>query len=173
MFGRDDSHLRLLFSFGLGTGAPGIWHRRLGEAVDTPAEMMQRQVDWAATHGFVDRLALLAEHGYRPVASTDHPAGGRTAADIHRAGTPAAVRLAVRQGADVDAMQDGRTALHHHAWIGDVEMVVALLDAGANPKLTDGTYGTTPLDWARHGHQPETAALLDPARINSADVGLE
>ena len=73
---------------------------------------------------------------------------------------PDAVRLAVDLGADVNATKDGRTALHHHAWIGDVEMVVALLAAGADPNLTDETYGTTPLHWAWHGHQPQTAALL-------------
>ncbi len=160
MFGRDDSHLRLLFSYGLGDGDGGVWRRRLGEAVDTPAEMLQRQADWAADHGFVQRVALLAEHGYRATIAPEVPVGQRTAPDIHRAGTPDAVRLAVDLGADVNARRDGRTALHHHAWIGDVEMVVALLAAGADPNLTDETYGTTPLHWARHGHQPLTAALL-------------
>ena len=31
MFGRDDSHLELLFEYGLGTGDGGVWQERLGE----------------------------------------------------------------------------------------------------------------------------------------------
>ena len=60
MFGRDDSHLELLVEYGLGTGDGGAWWQRLGDATESPAEMMLRQVDWAQAHGFERRLALLA-----------------------------------------------------------------------------------------------------------------
>jgi ankyrin repeat protein len=80
------------------------------------------------------------------------------------------VSAAVKAGSDVNAFHDGHTALHQQAWIGDVEMVEALLAAGADRTLLDDTYRATPLDWAEHGRQSETAALLRAAaRINSTE----
>ena len=75
MFRPDNSHLEVLFEFGLGTGDGGPWRRRLGDAVESPAEMMARQVGWAIDHGFTDRLALLISHG---VDVTSRLADGRT-----------------------------------------------------------------------------------------------
>jgi hypothetical protein len=63
MFGADDSHLELLFAHGLADAGPSPWERRLGEAMETRDQMWQRQVDWAAEHGFAERLSLLARHG--------------------------------------------------------------------------------------------------------------
>lgn len=63
MFRRGDDHLELLFGFGLGSGDPGPWPRRLGEAMETREQMWRRQVHWAADHGFTERLELLARHG--------------------------------------------------------------------------------------------------------------
>lgn len=159
MFNRDDGHLSLLFEYGLGTGDGGVWRHRLGDALESVEEMMGRQVRWARSHGFTDRLALLAEHGFVPKRAGSR---GFRAPSIHRAGSVAAVADVVGLGADVDEAQGGRTALHHFAWIGDVEMVQALVDAGANPDVVDATHGTTPLGWAEYGRQPATAALLRP-----------
>jgi hypothetical protein len=156
MFGRDDSHLELLFEYGLGTGDGGAWRQRLGDATESPAEMMLRQVDWAQAHGFDRRLALLARHGFAPAVST----GPRPGPSVHAAGSPEAVTAAVDAGADVDAFEEGHSALHQQAWIGDVEMVRALLAAGANPYLIDREHGTTPLAWAEYARQAETAAVL-------------
>ncbi len=139
MFTREDDHLRLLFDHGLGTVTDGPWQRRLGEALEGPAQMFDRQVRWAAEHGFTDRLALLAEHGV-DVSS----------ADVVRWTVPA----------DPDALVGGRTALHDAAWEGDLERVEALLAAGADPGIRDLTHGTTPLGWAEHAFQPETARRL-------------
>ncbi len=161
MFGRDDSHLELLFAYGLGTGDGGVWRERLGDATESPAEMMQRQVDWARTHGFDRRLALLARHGFGPDDQPDRPdPEPPQPPSVHTAGSPEAVAAAVAQGADVDAYEHGRSALHQQAWIGDEEMVRALLDAGANPDLVDAEHGTTALAWAEYARQPGTAALL-------------
>ncbi|HEV2637674.1 MAG TPA: ankyrin repeat domain-containing protein [Actinocrinis sp.] len=66
MFGRDDDHLELLFEFGLGTDAGGVWRARLGGSdsiVETPAQMVRGQLRWAIAHGMADRVRLLAEHG--------------------------------------------------------------------------------------------------------------
>ena len=156
MFGRDDSHLELLFDHGLGLGDGGVWRQRLGDATESPAEMMRRQVDWAQAHGFERRLALLARHGFAPAAST----ASRSGPSVHAAGSPEAVAAAVAGGAQVDAYEDGHSALHQQAWIGDVEMVRALLAAGADPDLLDDEHGTTPLAWAEYARQPGTAAIL-------------
>ncbi|MHA3018818.1 ankyrin repeat domain-containing protein [Mycobacterium sp. BMJ-28] len=140
MFSADDSHLLLLFAHGLADAAPGPWERRLGEAMETRAQMWQRQVDWAAEHGFADRLALLARHGID--ASTAELRPVRFPADPnHR-----------------DA--DGATPLHHAAWDGDLELIGRLLEAGADPGITDLRFDATPLGWAEHAYQTEAAELL-------------
>lgn len=163
MFGRDDEHLRILLAHGLGRGEGGVWHRRLGEALEDPADMVQRQVDWARDHGFTERLALLAAYGFtegRPVHSPSpwRPAGHEP--EIASAATPQGVRALAAAGGDLDALIDGRTLLHHAAWIGDVELVTALLECGADPEVVDAEHGTTPLGWAEYGHAEATAAIL-------------
>ena len=72
-------------SIGLGTGDGGVWKRRLGDAVDTPAEMMQRQVDWAASHGFVNDWPCSRRTGSAVRVDRDPRSGRR---HIHRAGAP-------------------------------------------------------------------------------------
>ena len=62
-FEPGDDHLELLFEFGLGTGDGGPWRRRLGDAVDTPAEMLRGQLVWAIAHGMTERVRLLISHG--------------------------------------------------------------------------------------------------------------
>jgi hypothetical protein len=141
MFTREDDHLRVLFAHGLGTPTEGPWRQRLGEALEGLDEMFDRQVRWAAEHGFARRLDLLAEHG------------------IDVSG------VALTQWTlppDPNALVDGRTALHDAAWEGDVVRVQALLEAGADPGIRDLTHGSTPLGWAEHAFQTETADRLRP-----------
>ena len=163
MFSRDDDHLRILLPAGLGRGDGGPWHRRLGEALESPVDMVQRQVDWARDHGFTERLELLASYGFttgRPVTSPSPWRADPSEPPIAGAGTPAGVRALAAAGGDLDADVGGRTMLHHAAWIGDVELVEALLDCGANPNVRDAEHGATPLGWAEHGHAEATAAIL-------------
>jgi ankyrin repeat protein len=63
MFQPGNDHLELLFEFGLGTGDGGPWRRRLGDALDTPAEMVRGELAWAITHGLAERVRLLVSHG--------------------------------------------------------------------------------------------------------------
>jgi Ankyrin repeats (many copies) len=63
MFEPGNDHLELLFEFGLGTGDGGPWRRRLGDALDSPAEMVRGELAWAITHGMAERVRLLVEHG--------------------------------------------------------------------------------------------------------------
>ena len=61
MFGTDDSHLRLLFRYGLGRGDGGPWRARL--SLDPPAELVRGQLLWAVSHDQRDRVRLLVEIG--------------------------------------------------------------------------------------------------------------
>ena len=165
MFGRDDSHLRLLLAHGLGQGDGGVWGRRLGARQDTPQRMVALQVDWARAHGLTDRLALLREHGFVEGAPAEEPSPWRERGPvppIASAGTAAGVRAVAAAGGDLDAKVHGRTLLHHAAWIGDVELVRALLDVGADPQVLDDEFGSTPLGWAEWAYATLTAALLRP-----------
>jgi hypothetical protein len=63
MFDPDDSHLVLLFEYGLGRGDGGPWRARLGDGMDTPAGLLRAQLSWAATHGMARRVRLLIEQG--------------------------------------------------------------------------------------------------------------
>lgn len=143
MFRPDDSHLELLFAHGLADAGPSPWERRLGEAMETREQLWQRQIRWAAEHGFRDRLALLARHGI----------------DV------SGVELVARTFPDDPNARDdeGATPLHHAAWEGDLPLIRRLLAAGADPSITDGRFESTPLQWAEHAYQTEAAELLRAA----------
>jgi ankyrin repeat protein len=63
MFGRRDDHLELLLSRGLGSDRNGRWYRLLGDRLDSPADLLAGQLDWALVHNHWTRVALLARHG--------------------------------------------------------------------------------------------------------------
>lgn len=63
MFTGGTRHLELLFEFGLGQGTDGVWSKRLGTRLDTPAEILQQQMGWAAKYNQMERIRLLIEHG--------------------------------------------------------------------------------------------------------------
>lgn len=72
---------------------------------------------------------------------------------------PAALWL-LRQGAEVGITnQDGNTALHYAAGLGEVEFMRALLDRGADPNSTTRVQ-STPLHWAAKEGQEVALALL-------------
>lgn len=140
MFRADDSHLEVLFAHGLATAGPSPWELRLGEELESRADMWSRQVQWAAEHGFGGRLTLLERHGIDV-----------SGVDLVEPAVPA----------DPNARDDeGATPLHHAAWDGDLERIRELLTAGADPTITDGRFGATPLGWAEHAYQTEAAELL-------------
>jgi ankyrin repeat protein len=108
--------------------------------METREQMWQRQIAWAAEHGFADRLHLLAQHGI----------------DV------SGIEIATPSAPDDPNVRDeqGATPLHHAAWDGDLELIQRLLDTGTDPNITDLRFGSTPLGWAEHAYQTEAADLL-------------
>jgi len=91
MFEPDDSHLVLLFEHGLGQGDGGPWRVRLGDAWESPTELLRSQLSWAVTHDMADRVRLLIDHGVdvrSPFATRSFGIGpaqvGRTPLDLAR-----------------------------------------------------------------------------------------
>jgi ankyrin repeat protein len=80
------------------------------------------------------------------------------------AGRVEAVPLLAELGFDINAGNDGETALHWSAWYGDIAAARVLLDAGADPSAIDQTFDSTPLDWAEHAGQVDFIAFISPLR---------
>ncbi|MBG0830465.1 ankyrin repeat domain-containing protein [Planomonospora sp. ID67723] len=78
-------------------------------------------------------------------------------------GRVAAVRLAFALGFDVNARLPS-TALHKAARAGDLPMVRALLELGADRSLREPDYDATPLEWAQFAGQAEVAEFLSQER---------
>ena len=79
---------------------------------------------------------------------------------IRGATTPSAVAAVAAAGFDLDAREDGSTALHQAAFAGDLPLIAALLEAGADPEVTDDQHHQTPSQWAAYGRQHAAQALL-------------
>jgi ankyrin repeat protein len=103
----DNSHLELLFEFGLGTGDPGPWAARLGPRAATVADYLQLNLEWAAQHGFVERVRLLLDHGVDPNGKSHYHA------------------------------EDGRSPYEMAEVAGNRESAELLLAAGAEPRRLD------------------------------------
>ncbi|MEV6156649.1 ankyrin repeat domain-containing protein [Nonomuraea sp. NPDC052129] len=75
----DTAHLQLLLEFGLGRGAGGPWHARLGPTLQSPQQMLRDELATAALRGGPRRARLLLAHGAEVDGLGGHPAyGGRT-----------------------------------------------------------------------------------------------
>jgi ankyrin repeat protein len=97
MFLPDNDYLEFLFQFGLGTGTGGPWKRRMGDALDSPAELLRGELAWAVTHGLTDRVRLLADNGVDVV--TPYPDGTTTTAMAATTGHPDLIEFLVTRGA--------------------------------------------------------------------------
>ena len=168
MFGRDDGHLRILLAAGLGHGDGGTVAPPPRRGAGGPGG------DGAAPGrlGAGPRLHRAPRTAGRPWVHRG-PAGGFAVTVAARGDRSRRSPLrALPTGCGhwlpraVTSMRrfDGHTLLHHAAWIGDVELVEALLECGADPDVVDAEHGTTPLGWAEHGHAEATAAMLQRLR---------
>lgn len=129
-FTRGASHLRLLLDHGLGVASPGLRHERPGEPGPSPDDLLRGQLFWAAEHGHLDRVALLAACRIDLNAKDSL---GRTASELaalndHRD----IVRLLERHGADPVALSpaDQLAAACHGGRRGEAQALLA-----ARPEL--------------------------------------
>ena len=126
MFGPDDDHLALLLARGLAASDGGVWKARLGDALDTPRQMLRAQLGWAVDHRMGERVRLLAAHGVDVRAPLDD---GRSPAEhAQRNGDPDLLAQLLAQGADAPAPTPV-DALLGAALAGDATAVAALREA--------------------------------------------
>src|SRR2546423_3921165 len=94
----------------------------------------------------------------QPVTGT---AGDTPVADAAEKSDRSAIRMLLKQHADVNAAQpDGMTALHWAAYLEDFETAKLLAKAGA--EVTTNAYGVTPLSLAcLNGNASLVEVLLD------------
>lgn len=97
MFEPGNDHLELLFEFGLGAGDGGPWKARLGDALDTPRQLLRGELAWAISHGMTERVRLLTEHGVDVVSPL--PDGTTPAECAAVTGHPDLVRFLTGRGA--------------------------------------------------------------------------
>lgn len=91
-------------------------------------------------------------------ARREHPALVLRAAERRNAD---AVRMLAGLGFDVNA-GTGRTALHHAAGAGDLDLVRLLVELGGDLTALDAEWSSTPLGWAEWFHQRAVAEYLRP-----------
>jgi hypothetical protein len=102
-FNRNDDHLELLLSRGLGRETGGPWFRRFGPRMQSPARLLAEELWAAARKNYLDRVRLLVEHG----ADVDTPGArdGRTPYEAAlRAGNAEIAAYLLRHGAKAVAV---------------------------------------------------------------------
>jgi ankyrin repeat protein len=157
MFEPDNDHLELLFEFGLGTGDGGPWKKRMGDALDTPEQMVRGDLRWAITHGMSERVALFVEHGVDIVSPFRD--GVTPAARAATTGHPELVRYLVAHGASVPDLRPGQSFVAA-ALAADYAMVAEL--RAAHPGLVDAVRKGRPslIVWAAVQGKPGSVELL-------------
>jgi hypothetical protein len=130
-----------------------------GWADATLAGFVLHQVDEAIHHGA--EVGVLRDlYATRHEPPPPEPSDPATAADLGRWDL---VEALVLDGADVNASNDGRTALHQAAACGDLEIVQLLVAHGADLTIKDSVFGGTPLEWARQFGHGDIATYLGTA----------
>src|SRR5690242_1534729 len=107
----------------------------------------------ASQGGFLPLLALIA------AVATGAPAAASELSDPVRADDLAKVNALIAAGADVKKGDTFGTPLHTAVARGNVDIIKALLDAGANIEAK-GVGAARPLHFAALSNQPAAAALL-------------
>jgi ankyrin repeat protein len=125
---------------------------------DDPQEALDEALAWAARSDRLEALDLLVQRGARVEADVYR---GTALAWAAASGRPRAVTRLVALGADPSGRstfggpEHGQavTPLHLAAQNGDLAVIDALLEAGADATIEDGIYGATPAEWAANfGH---------------------
>ena len=157
MFEPDNDHLELLFEFGLGTGDGGPWKKRMGDALDTPEQMVRGDLRWAITHGMTERVELFVAHGVDIVSPFGD--GVTPAARAATTGHPELARYLVAHGASAPDLRPGQRFTAAALAADDAR--VAELRA-AHPGLVDAVRKGRPslIVWAAAQGQPGSVELL-------------
>src|SRR5262249_34458588 len=113
----------------------------------------------AAGRGYLNFIELLVKGGANVNAGDDN--GLTPLMEAAWRGDTAAVRYLLNHGASIapKTKDSGSNALHLAATKGQMEVVLALLSAGANPNEKDGI-GATALDNALSQRQSAVAGIL-------------
>ena len=142
---RDDTEwLALLYEYGFGTPQDGPWCRQLGDALQSPTDLVAEVLHHSARMGLVNRTRLVLDHGSDPNRPGRHPAfRDRTpyqdaVANGHR--EPA--QLLVNAGADTTRI-DVHTRFLGAMVSGDQRLVEAMLNTqpGLMPTMRSGHPG--------------------------------
>lgn len=129
------------------------------------AEIRDEALAWAARNDRVRTLELLVRRGADVNAEVYR---GTALAWAAATGRAASVRKLIELGADVNQAGTfgaaghgaGVTALHLAVQGDNVDVVHALLDAGADRSIQDDLYGDTPAGWAEQAGSTEVLELL-------------
>ncbi len=157
MFEPGQDHLELLLEFGLGTGDGGPWKARMGDALDTPEQMVRGDLRWAITHGMTERVALFVEYGVDIVAPFGD--GVTPAARAATTGHPELARYLVAHGAFAPDLSPEEKFVAA-ALVADRAAITELLDA--HPGLADAVREDRPAltVWAAAQGRPGAVELL-------------
>jgi ankyrin repeat protein len=128
-------------------------------------EILDEALVWACKSGRTEVLPLLTGQGADVNAD---PYRGTPLIWAVVKGRAETARWLLEHGADVNRRATfggpdhglGVTALHLVAQSGDVDMVRFLLDHGADRRIEDDLYHSTPLGWAQHFEHAEVADML-------------
>jgi hypothetical protein len=104
--GDDPGPLELLYEFGLGRGEGGVWHRRLGSSLDTPAQLVEDELIRAAAGDWPRRLRLVLAHPVRfDGLGSNHPIFEGLTAYEHAVMRGNAAATAILDGAGVRPLE--------------------------------------------------------------------
>lgn len=104
MFRPDDSHLVLLFEYGLGRPGESVWDQRPRGSREPLERTWARQLSWAIDHGFDDRVRLLIGHGVD--VTLPFPDGSTAAQHAIRFGRLSLLEDLRRAGAVIPQLSD-------------------------------------------------------------------
>ena len=132
---------------------------------DDSQEVLDEALVWAAKSNRVDVMPLLVAGGARVDAE---PYRGTPLLWAAANGYVEAVGWLLDHGADANQRAtfgglshgEGVTALHLAAQSDHAAMVELLLARGADPRIRDALYESTPARWAEHGHARRALAVL-------------